>query len=114
MVYSCGAVVINDRLFVYYGGADTVVCVASAKLGPFIEQLVTNHKETKPESRPLRTMINKEGLPEPVQGYCLKCRRMGEIKNPHYVVINLRHAIQGVCPWCGGKIETYKIEIGYR
>ncbi len=78
VVYPCGAVVINDRLFVYYGGADTVVCVASAKLGPFIEQLVTNHKETKPESRPLRTMINKEGLPEPVQGYCLKCRRMGE------------------------------------
>jgi predicted GH43/DUF377 family glycosyl hydrolase len=47
VVYPCGAVVINDRLFVYYGGADMVVCVASAKLKSFMEQLVTYHKETK-------------------------------------------------------------------
>ena len=32
VVYPCGAVVIDDRLFVYYGGADTFVCVASVNL----------------------------------------------------------------------------------
>ena len=53
VVYPCGAVVINNRLFVYYGGADMVVCVASAKLNNFVEQLSTNHKETKPESIPV-------------------------------------------------------------
>ena len=46
VVYPCGAVIINDHLFVYYGGADTFVCVASVKLEPFLEQLATNHKET--------------------------------------------------------------------
>ncbi len=29
VVFSCGNVVFDDRLFVYYGGADNVVCVAS-------------------------------------------------------------------------------------
>lgn len=29
VVYACGMVIKDDRLFVYYGGADTVVCVAS-------------------------------------------------------------------------------------
>ena len=32
VVYSCGAVVKDDELFVYYGGADSVVCVAVANL----------------------------------------------------------------------------------
>ncbi|MGB3113168.1 MAG: glycosidase, partial [Candidatus Omnitrophota bacterium] len=32
VTFSCGAVVIDDTLFVYYGGADTVVCVATAKI----------------------------------------------------------------------------------
>ena len=48
VVYPCGAVVIKDRLFVYYGGADMVVCVASAELSQFLEQLSTNHREIKP------------------------------------------------------------------
>ena len=55
VVYPCGAVVINDRLFVYYGGADMVVCVASAKLNHFPGELATNHKETKPASIPVQT-----------------------------------------------------------
>ncbi len=104
VVYPCGAVVINDRLFVYYGGADMVVCVASAKLNNFLEQLATNHKETKPESLPARPPTNKE-IAEPVQGFCMKCRRTREIKNPRHVILNRRHAIQGICPWCGGKIS---------
>lgn len=32
VTFSCGAVRIEDELFVYYGGADTVVCVATAKI----------------------------------------------------------------------------------
>ncbi|MES2213945.1 MAG: hypothetical protein V4465_00935 [Patescibacteria group bacterium] len=39
VVYSCGAVIVRDWLFVYYGGADTVVCVAAAKLDPFLKDL---------------------------------------------------------------------------
>ncbi|HEX8923949.1 MAG TPA: hypothetical protein VF828_04420, partial [Patescibacteria group bacterium] len=39
VVYPCGAVVINDKLFVYYGGADSNVCVATADLDEFLKQL---------------------------------------------------------------------------
>ena len=46
VVYSCGAVVKNDTLFVYYGGADKVVCVASIKLNQLLEDL-KKHKEIK-------------------------------------------------------------------
>ncbi len=42
VVYSCGAVVVDGQLFVYYGGADTVVCVARADLDKFLEQLISN------------------------------------------------------------------------
>lgn len=37
MVFSCGAVVINNYLYVYYGGGDKVVCVATAKLSDFLK-----------------------------------------------------------------------------
>lgn len=37
IVYSCGAVVVGGTLFVYYGGADTVSCVATADLNEFLE-----------------------------------------------------------------------------
>jgi len=36
-VFSCGAVVIKNKLFVYYGAADEVVCVASANLDKLIK-----------------------------------------------------------------------------
>ncbi len=39
VVYSCGAVVKDGRLFVYYGGADMVVCVASVELTELLEDL---------------------------------------------------------------------------
>jgi len=107
VVYPCGAVVIKERLFVYYGGADMVVCVASAKLNQFMEQLSTNHKEIKPAGIPFKprsnTMVN-----EPLKASCIKCGCMREIKNPRHVVLkNMRHAIQGVCPWCGGKLSRF-------
>src|SRR3989338_1418380 len=40
VVYSCGAVVKNGMLFVYYGGADRVSCVATADLEEFLKELV--------------------------------------------------------------------------
>lgn len=39
VVFSCGSVVIKDKLFVYYGGADTVLGVATAKLDDFLAEL---------------------------------------------------------------------------
>lgn len=40
VVYPCGAVVIKDRFFVYYGAADKVTCVATADLNQFLERLL--------------------------------------------------------------------------
>lgn len=39
VAYPCGAVIMNNKLVVYYGGADTVICAASAPLDEFLEQL---------------------------------------------------------------------------
>jgi len=38
--FPCGAVVINGALFVYYGGADKYVCVATCPLDELIEHLL--------------------------------------------------------------------------
>ncbi|MBU6321704.1 MAG: hypothetical protein KGI78_03150 [Patescibacteria group bacterium] len=40
IVYACGAIVRGDLLHVYYGGADKVVCVATAPLASFLDALV--------------------------------------------------------------------------
>lgn len=40
VVYSCGAVEKDGMLFVYYGGADRVSCVATADMASFLEELV--------------------------------------------------------------------------
>lgn len=42
VVYSCGAVVKEGELFVYYGGADKYVCVASIKLKTLLDDLKEN------------------------------------------------------------------------
>lgn len=42
VVYSCGAVIKDGRLFVYYGGADKFVCVASIKVSELVEDLKKN------------------------------------------------------------------------
>lgn len=44
IIYSCGAVVIKGKLFVYYGGADTVVCVATAPLEGFLNKMTKTEK----------------------------------------------------------------------
>lgn len=42
VVYCCGAVVIGDQLFVYYGGADSFLCAASIALNTLLSQLKQN------------------------------------------------------------------------
>lgn len=44
VAYPCGAVIIDNVLLVYYGGADNVVCVASSKLDEFISELKSQEK----------------------------------------------------------------------
>ncbi|MES2088064.1 MAG: hypothetical protein V4467_03680 [Patescibacteria group bacterium] len=39
VIYACGAVIKNDTLFVYYGGGDKHVCMASAPLSKIFSQL---------------------------------------------------------------------------
>ena len=39
VVFPCGCAVINDRLFVYYGGADKVIGVATVKLSELVKSL---------------------------------------------------------------------------
>jgi predicted GH43/DUF377 family glycosyl hydrolase len=46
VVYPCGAVIKDGNLHVYYGGADTVVCAASADLNTFLKEMKKN-KELK-------------------------------------------------------------------
>jgi predicted GH43/DUF377 family glycosyl hydrolase len=41
VVYACGAVIAEGKLFVYYGGADSVTCVAMADLDTFLKELKT-------------------------------------------------------------------------
>lgn len=42
VVYACGAVAVDGWLFVYYGGADKVVCVATVKLDLLLKSLRAN------------------------------------------------------------------------
>jgi predicted GH43/DUF377 family glycosyl hydrolase len=39
VAYPCGAVIRDDQLMVYYGGADTVICVAHANKDEFLHDL---------------------------------------------------------------------------
>ncbi|RJQ38050.1 hypothetical protein C4559_02395 [Candidatus Microgenomates bacterium] len=48
VVYPCGASIINDNLHVYYGGADTYVCAATAKLPEFMDRFMS-HENLKME-----------------------------------------------------------------
>lgn len=108
VVYPCGAAIINEHLYVYYGGADSVVCVASVKLNGFIEELATNHKESTTQSITASPPPNAEELKKRVQGFCLKCGRKRVIKDPRHTVLkNRRHAVQGVCPKCGRKMWQF-------
>lgn len=45
-VFACGAIILDNEIFVYYGGADQFVCVASAKLEVLLNEL-EKHKLKK-------------------------------------------------------------------
>jgi predicted GH43/DUF377 family glycosyl hydrolase len=47
VVFPCGAVVIRDQLFVYYGGADKVTCVATIDIKALVNGLVKEAKFQK-------------------------------------------------------------------
>ena len=44
VVFSNGAVVVKNRLIVYYGGADKVLCAASAPMDEFMKRLLDEKK----------------------------------------------------------------------
>jgi predicted GH43/DUF377 family glycosyl hydrolase len=61
VIYACGAVLIGKKLFVYYGGADTVVCVATANLSELLSQLPTvslPQSKTTPKRNWFSRLIN--------------------------------------------------------
>lgn len=55
VIYTCGAVVMDGRLVVYYGGADTVVCAADADLEEFLSQIASG---LTPQMKPVMLRIS--------------------------------------------------------
>ncbi len=53
VVYSCGAVAVDGTLFVYYGGVDSVVCVATADLEKFVAELEKTELPKLKNAKPL-------------------------------------------------------------
>lgn len=49
VVYVCGAVIKDGTLFVYYGGADSVVCVATADIREFLDDIVRGAEKQEEE-----------------------------------------------------------------
>jgi beta-1,2-mannobiose phosphorylase / 1,2-beta-oligomannan phosphorylase len=59
VIYSCGAVVKDGELFVYYGGADRVSCVATAPLDKFLKELIHCDKPVlKKKKNVLKVLAN--------------------------------------------------------
>ncbi|MFM2330594.1 MAG: hypothetical protein RLZZ26_101 [Candidatus Parcubacteria bacterium] len=56
IVYACGAVVRDGTLFVYYGGADKVVCVASTPLNAFVDAIIAGDQPELITFIPAETM----------------------------------------------------------
>lgn len=53
VAYPCGAVIKDDQLIVYYGGADTYVCAAVANINDFLLELIaTGGTNSKPFYKP--------------------------------------------------------------
>jgi beta-1,2-mannobiose phosphorylase / 1,2-beta-oligomannan phosphorylase len=54
VVYPCGSVIMNDKLNIYYGGADTVVCAATCDLNTFLDEMKHNQE---PKLRKINSVI---------------------------------------------------------
>jgi predicted GH43/DUF377 family glycosyl hydrolase len=44
VIYNCGAVIVDEKLIVYYGGSDTYLCSASVDLGSLLSHLSNSKK----------------------------------------------------------------------
>lgn len=55
IVYACGAVIQDGNLFVYYGGADKVVCVAITPLNAFLTALIHGDRPSLASMVPAQT-----------------------------------------------------------
>jgi len=55
IVYACGAVVHDGTLYVYYGGADKVICVATASLKDFLDTLIEGSQPSLAAMTPVHT-----------------------------------------------------------
>lgn len=51
VVYTCGAALIDETLFVYYGGADSCVCIATIDLNRLLHQLKSGKGEQRPTNQ---------------------------------------------------------------
>ncbi len=49
VVYPCGAVVMDDKLHIYYGGSDSYLCAASANVDEFLSEM-KHHQEPRLKS----------------------------------------------------------------
>ncbi len=110
VIYPCGAVVIRDRLLVYYGGADKVTCVASVKLDKILDQLAGKRRAVPGVvGAPTAAVGITPAAPvkiKRIRAYCVKCRAKREMKNPTPITLkNGRPAIRGICPRCGARMS---------
>jgi predicted GH43/DUF377 family glycosyl hydrolase len=109
VIYPCGAVVIKDCLLVYYGGADRVACVASAKLDELLDRFVGVREAVPsvlgaPPAAVSITPVTPVKIKR-IRAYCVKCRAKRQMKKPIAVTLkNGRPAIQGICPRCGTRM----------
>ena len=64
VVYVCGAVIKDDTLFVYYGGSDSVVCVATINvdefLGDLTREIVNENINDSKKKRKRKKRINRK------------------------------------------------------
>ncbi len=61
VVYCCGAVIKDNKLFIYYGGSDDVSCVATADIDKFIKNLIrTGKPKVKRRKRKKRVTRKKK------------------------------------------------------
>jgi len=65
VVFPCGAVVIDGRLFVYYGGGDSVIGVASMELSELLESLLMESEVVRKEKPTFVLTAKKEVKPVP-------------------------------------------------
>lgn len=98
VVYPCGAAIIGDRLFVYYGAADRTTCVATIMLDRLLESLKSSRDSASTTKADTEAFV----VTGRVKGLCLRCRSQRVILQGREVFLrNGRYAIRGTCEKCG-------------